>query len=121
VNVNVGAGGAEALDFIIVVDEAREVGGKDEAEDGEEDPRELRGKFEGAAQEERGDAAHEEKKEVAEDDAAGAAMGFDRGGEGGGVGRAGVRGGLHEIFARRTRLEMLARAVGASMARSWWS
>jgi hypothetical protein len=61
------------LDFIIVVDEAREVGGKDEAEDGEEDPRELRGKFERSAQQERGDAAHEEKKEVAEDDAAGAA------------------------------------------------
>lgn len=113
--LSVGAGGAEALEFIIVVGEAREVGGEDEAEDGEQDPRELRGEFEGPAQEERSDAAHEEKKEVAKDDAAGPAMGFDRGGKRGGGGRAGRDGGLHEIFARRTRLKMLARAVGASL------
>jgi hypothetical protein len=68
------------LEFVIVIGEAGEVGGEYEAEDGEKYPRELRGEFEGAAQEERGDAAHEEKKEVAENDAAGAAMRFYRGG-----------------------------------------
>ena len=88
-----------------MVSETGEVGGEDEAEDGEQHPGELRRKLEGPAQKERGDAAYEEKEEVAEDDTARTAMRFDRGGESGGGGWAGVGGGLHEIFTRRTQWE----------------
>lgn len=102
----------------IAVGEADEVAGEHEGEDGEDDPAELRRKLEEAAGDEGENAADEKEEEMAENFAAGLAVRLHDGGELDGGGGDVARGGLHVILARRTRLEMLARAVAEVISRS---
>ena len=65
----------------VAVGEAAEVAGEGEDEGGEDDPGELRRKFQEAAGDEGKHDADEEEKEMAEDDAAGFAVRLDKRGD----------------------------------------
>ena len=108
-------GGEQALELVTAVEEPAEVAGEGDEEGDDDDPGQLHRKFQVTAGDDDQHAADDEKNEVADHHAAGFAMVGEQGVE---FGDGGRRAGHQVILARRTRLEMPARAVAAVISRS---